>query len=114
MLGYIQEEGRVAYGNIWTLGSMLAMGLTPIAVGTAIEYGGVWGYRASFAAAAVGGLILAVAVRYGLHEDRPVRPSLTVLLNPVFPLRTLARIVWISAGLHESNRAPADKPAPRN
>lgn len=104
MLGYVKDEGRVAYTNVWTLGIAVSLGLTPIAVGRVIEEFGMLGYQTCFMIAGLGGCVFALlclrAVRDGEEGTRPQ----SLMMYPVLPIRTLGRIVWITAGLHESTR----------
>lgn len=104
MLDFVKEAGRVGYTNTYMIGFSLALGLTPIAAGIVIDYGGLWGFRFCFAVSCVLGLCGAVLSRVVVHEGAPLEGSLARLINPAIPLRTLARIAWITAGLHESNR----------
>ena len=108
MLNFVEETHRVAYGNLWIVVTALAMGLTPILAGMFIDWWGLWGYRTCFILASVTGLCCAAlsewVVADGPRENATLRER---LLNPAMPIRTLARIVWITAGLHESNRPEA-------
>ncbi len=114
MLDYVRPEARVAYTNIWILGAALSLGLSPIAVGLAIDWLDLWGYRISFLVCACAALTVSVVGRLTLHK--PVSGETTVPsgINPLFPVHAVVRILWISAGLHPSARAvrPAEKPRP--
>jgi hypothetical protein len=105
MLHYIKEEGRVGYTNIWTVGSAISTGITPILAGLAIGHLGLWGYRLCFALSGVAGLACAIACRIVVneHEHTGRRHAAFATLRPDFPIRTLARIVSITVGGHESN-----------
>lgn len=116
MLNFVRAPGRVAYTNLWTVGTSLALGITPIFVGFCIEHWGLWGYRTCFVACVAGGICCAVASRMAVQDSAPMEPSLSSLVNPALPVRTLARILWITLGLHESGRSasstirPLEKP----
>lgn len=113
MLGYIRDAGSISYTNLWMLLTSLSMGLTPIFVGWVIEWGGLTGFRVCFLVAGVVGVFCAVACRVIVSDGAPVELSLVQLMNPAIPLRVLARVVWITVGLDETNRnAPA--PAPKS
>lgn len=107
MLNYVRAEGRVGYTSLWTIAMALAMGLTPILAGFVIDRFGLWGFRACFLISGGGGLCGAVLCRYVVRDSEPLTVSMDVLLNPVLPLRTLARIMWITIGMHESNKPGA-------
>jgi len=104
MLGYVREAGRIGYTNIYMVSFSFAKGVTPIAAGFIIHSGGLWGFRACFIIACAFGLAGAVLSRAVLEDSPAIAGPLTRLINPVVPLRTLARIVWITVGMHESNR----------
>jgi len=105
MLGYVPDEGRVAYTNVWTIGSALSLGITPIAVGGLVEHYGMPGYQLCFMLAGLGGCIAAVLCLWSVRDDLPNAPlDRGVYLTT--PIRTLGRIVWITLGMHESNRSP--------
>ncbi|MBI5093298.1 MAG: MFS transporter [Candidatus Hydrogenedentes bacterium] len=104
LLHYVKEQGRVGYTNIWSVGAALSTGVTPILAGLAIDHLGLWGYRLCFALSGVAGLVCAVACRFVVHEERTVRRRVAFsALRPDLPLRTLANIVRITVGGHESN-----------
>lgn len=104
MLNYVQETGRVGYTNLWIVGTSLALGLTPIFVGMLIDHWRLQGFETCFSIALAGGIACALLSAF-LIRDHPQgeHPNLN-LLNPVLPWRTLARIAWITVGLHPSNR----------
>ncbi len=104
MLNFVREEGRIGYTNLWTIGSAIALGGTPNLVGWIIEWGGLTGFRICFLMATCGGLLTAIFSARIVRDGVPVQPSLTQMLNPALPVRTLARIAWITLGMHESNR----------
>ena len=105
MLSYIKDEGRVGYTNIWIFGTASAMGITPIAVGFAIDWLGLWGFRTCFIVSCALGFCCAIAALWVVHDGKPIENLLSRMMNPSLPLRTLGRIAWITMGLHESNRA---------
>ncbi|HOZ46445.1 MAG TPA: hypothetical protein PLO37_10725 [Candidatus Hydrogenedentes bacterium] len=105
MLFYVQPEGRVSYTNLWMLITAIATGITPILAGAIIDRWMLNGFRACFGLSGVLGLAGAVACRWAVRDGAPLGDSLSNLLNPVMPLRVLARVVWITVGMHESNRA---------
>lgn len=104
LLNHVKESGRAAYTSIWIVGTALASGFTPIVVGFIIEHGNLWGFRACFAVSGLAGLCGAWACQSVVRDGPPVIQSPAELLRPAIPLRTLARIVWITVGLHPSNR----------
>jgi hypothetical protein len=104
MLNLVKETGRVAYTNLWSLGTALSLGITPIFVGICIHQWGLFGFHVCFIISGVSGLLCAAAVRWVVRDSGPVEVSLSDLVNPILPVRTLARIMWITLGLHESNR----------
>ena len=111
MLGYVQLEGRVGYTNIWTLGTAVALGVTPILAGLVIQNFGMNGFRTCFLISGVGGLLCAIACLKTVHDSVPIERNAPQLFNAAFPVRTLFRIAWITLGLHESNKKRKDTPA---
>ena len=104
MLDYVKASNRVGYTNIWMVASALAMGVTPILAGQVIERWGIWGFRTCFLISGAAGLCCAIACRLVVWDGGPhERPALQ-LLSQAQPLRTLARIAWITVGMHRSNR----------
>ena len=81
------------------------MGVTPIIVGYVIEHFGLGGFRIAFGMAGVVGIVSGLANYWVVHNRKPLRHALDELINPILPIRTLARIALVTAGLHASNRA---------
>lgn len=104
MIQIVDEEHKVGYTNIWILGTALSLGLTPIFAGYIIEHLHLLGYRIVFVLAGVGGLVAALANFWVVFDRKPLRSALDDLVNPTLPIRTLARIAWVTVGLHSSNR----------
>lgn len=107
MLHFVQEVGRVAYTNLWIFGTSIALGITPIIVGYVIEHWGMAGFQFCFVFSAATGLACALACRVFVRDGAPFSRPARYLLNPGLPVRTLARIAWITAGRHPSNRKKA-------
>lgn len=104
LLNYVQEKGRVGYTNAWTVGTALSLGLTPILAGQAIEHFGMWGYRFCFLLSGAAGLACAIASRWVVKDVEPIQDIRSRLFDPLLPVRTFARIAWITAGMHSSSR----------
>jgi len=104
MFNCVAEDDRIGYTNIFTVGTSLALGLTPILAGLIIDHWGMWGYRFCFVAAAVLGFGCALASNAVCGDGEPADLRMTRLLNLALPVRTVGRIFWVSVGLHESNR----------
>ena len=104
MLNLVREEGRIAYTSLWTMGTALALGATPVAAGIVIDAYALWGFRTCFLVSALAGLAGGFASLIFVTDGLPFRRTMTDLLNPVLPVRTVARIIWITAGMHPSNR----------
>ena len=104
MLNYVPDEERVGYTNLWTIGTALSLGITPILVGALIDHLGLWGFRICFLTSGGMGVACALACLWVVRDGEPVDLSMKRLLDPALPLRTLVRIASITAGLHESNR----------
>jgi len=104
MLNYVHASHRPAYTNLWIGGTSAALSLAPILAGLVIHHWHLLGFRICFAISGGVGLCCAAACRWVVQDGAPFEPSLARMLNPVLPLRTLLRIVWVTVGLHESNR----------
>jgi MFS family permease len=103
VLNYVQERGKIAYTSVWTVSTSMALGVTPIITGFVVHDWGVTGFRFCFATSAIGGIACALLCLVAVQDGpRPVKPSVASLINPILPVRTLARIAWITVGLHES------------
>ena len=105
LLHHVRETARVGYTSIWITMTAITMGATPILAGMVIQTWGLWGFRACFGLSAFTGIGCALACLWAVDDGRKDVETRSWMLNPVLPLRTLGRIVWITAGLHESNRA---------
>lgn len=103
MLEFVPSQDRVAYTNVWIFGTSLGLGLSPIFAGLLIDFGGLNGFRACFTIASAGALCCALGEWLLVARRRAVPRSLTQLFSEAQPLRTLARIAWITAGLHKSS-----------
>jgi MFS family permease len=111
LLNFVAEKHRAGYSSIWITGTAVTMGLTPIMAGLFIEYFGMTGFRLCFLAGGGMGLICAFLSEKIVGDSIPGTPRERIL-NPVTPARTLARILWITLGMHESNQPlPAKKTA---
>ncbi len=113
MLNYVPFTGRVAYTNFWTVGTAIALGVTPILVGQIIHFGAFRGFQLCFLLSGLTCFAAAIGSRLVMHDAIPFKPGLTQLFDPSLHFRTFARIAWITLGLHESNRIDleAAKPA---
>ena len=103
-LAFIKTTGLLGYTNAWIIFTSIALGITPIVAGNVIGARGLDGFRLCFTLAGIGGLACAVLCRLTVPDGAPVALTVTQLLNPALPVRTLARIAYITMGLHESNR----------
>ena len=71
MLGYIRKDRRVVYTNVWSIGTSLAVGLTPIAAGYLIDHFQRGGFYACFALSALTGVACAtLGLRFVREADR--------------------------------------------
>jgi MFS family permease len=107
-LNYVQEESRFGYTNLWILVQAFTLGLPPVIGGYLIEAFGLTGFRICFAISGIGGIVVAMAAPHLVRDGEPVAASWRAMLNPTIPLRTMARVTWITLGLHESNRKTAE------
>lgn len=104
MLNHVPENDRVGYTALWTVCTAIAFGVTPLAAGFIIEYLGMWGFRLCFIFSTLTTMVSAGLCLVYVNEQNVFADGWTVMLNPVLPLRTMGRILWITMGLHESNR----------
>jgi Na+/melibiose symporter-like transporter len=104
MISIVDKEHRVGYTNLWILGTAVSMGVTPIIAGYVIEHLGLTGFRIAFATSGIVGIVGGLANYWVVHNRKPLRHALDELINPTLPIRTLARIAWVTVGLHQSNR----------
>lgn len=105
MLNQVPDHDRIGYTALWTVSTSLAHGITPVLAGLLIEYFDVWGFRICFLMSmgfTVSGALLCLFFIHDLHMEGK---GWVYMLNPSLPLRTAGRILWITFGLHESNRA---------
>jgi len=102
MLCRVRDEGRVAYTSLWILGVSTANGLPPILAGLFIDYLGIAGFRLCFLIAGCAGLA-ASGFMFALspEEGKPPLHELRHLIQPSQPLRSLARVFWITLGFGE-------------
>ncbi len=102
MLCRVRDEGRVAYTSLWILGVSTANGLPPILAGLLIDYWGMAGFRLCFLIAGCAGLA-AAGLMFALspEEGKPPLHELHHLIRPSQPLRSLARVFWITLGFGE-------------
>ncbi|MFA7691640.1 MAG: MFS transporter [Candidatus Hydrogenedentales bacterium] len=104
MLNQVPDQDRVGYTAIWTVFTSLAHAITPVVAGILIEHFGIWGYRSCFILSMVSTLIGALLSLFFIHDLTLEGRSWVHLLNPVLPLRTAGRVLWITMGLDASNR----------
>ncbi len=104
MMNLVDENHKVAYTNIWIVGTALSMGLTPIVTGYIIEHYQLSGFRGAFICSGVGGIVCGLLNYWVEHSKKPFKHSLNALVNPSLPVRTLANIAWVTVGKHESNK----------
>ena len=109
MLNQVPDHDRVGYTALWTVFTALALGITPVVAGFFIEYFAVWGFRLCFLLSIVCTLAGALLCVFYIHDINLEGRRWTFLLNPVLPLRTAGRILWITIGLHESNKEQTPK-----
>lgn len=102
MLCRVRDEGRVAYTSLWILGVSTANGLPPILAGLLIDLLGMAGFRLCFLIAGGSGLA-AACFMFALppEEGKPPLRELRHLIQPSQPVRSLARVFWITLGFGE-------------
>jgi MFS family permease len=104
MLNQVPDHDRIGYTALWTVGTAIAFGVTPVAAGLIIEHFPLWGFQACFILSAVSTSIAGVLCLFLVHDVSLEGKRWFYLLNPLLPLRTAGRIMWITVGLHESNQ----------
>ena len=104
MLNKVEEHHIVGYTNLWTIGTALVMGATPIAAGKFIDAWSMSGFHACFLIAGIGEIVCASFCVRVVGDSAVRTPRPWDLINPALPLRTMARIAWISLGFDESSR----------
>ena len=89
----------MAYPSLWILGISTANGLPPILAGLLIDLLGMAGFRLCFFLAGCVGLA-AACLMFTLQpeEGKPPLRELRHLIQPSQPLRSLARVFWITLG----------------
>ena len=97
MLNFTSSTARVAYANVWSVGTCLALGLSPIAAGAIIDQLDLLGFELCFLASGL--IALGCAAAAGI-----VVPDAAGDFAPARPLRDLARAARITIGLDRSNR----------
>lgn len=113
MLARAPERGRVLYTNLYVVFWAMGHGLSPIAACYLIDLYGMTGFRICFAFCALVALGASIPFERLREEGQVPAPYAWSLLRASQPLRTAARIVWITAGLHESARPDQDE-SPRS
>lgn len=104
MLGFVKTEDRVGYTNLWTVATAIAFGFVPIFAGMAIDHLDLWGFRACFLMAGLGGLCAAALIRRVAGESSPARWPSGLGEWLLFLPRTVGQVFRVTAGLDESNR----------
>jgi MFS family permease len=104
MLNLVDPNERVGYSNIWTVCTSLALGVTPVLAGQAIEWGGIWGFRLCFIMSGVGGLFCAALVHRIVRDDTAQDVFNPKLHGLKLPFIMVGEMIRISTGRHESNR----------
>lgn len=104
MLNQVPDYDRVGYTALWTVSTSLALGITPVIAGALIEWYGLLGFRLCFCLSIIFTTAGALMCLFFVHDIGTSGRHWSYLLNPVLPLRTAGRILWITLGLHESNR----------
>ncbi|HOC69928.1 MAG TPA: hypothetical protein PKO23_14075 [Candidatus Hydrogenedentes bacterium] len=113
MLNQVPDHDRIGYTALWTVSTALALGITPVAAGFLIEHYGMWGFRLCFLFSGFTTTLAGFLYLFVIHDRSLSGKTWLHLLNPVLPLRTAGRILWITLGLHESNRQVSSTDEPR-
>jgi len=105
MLNFTHSDYRVAYGNLWSMGTSIALGISPIIAGEIIERLDLLGFEICFIGAGLIALTCAALSSTVVPDERlgVNRPD-AFPIRPGRPLRDLARAARITVGLHRSNR----------
>lgn len=106
MLNQVPETNRVGYTAVWTVITALALGVTPLLAGAVIGAWGLRGFQTCFVISSAWAVLAGIVSLWTVRDSHLVPPSVTAMLNPLLPLRTLGRILWITVGLDESNTRP--------
>lgn len=104
MLNQVPDHERVGYTALWTVFTSLAYGITPVVAGILIERFDIWGFRICFLMSMISTLTGALLCLFFIHDMNLEGKKWIHMLNPSLPIRTAGRILWITMGLHESNR----------
>ena len=102
MMARLAKDSRVGYTNVYICATALGSGSAMVLAGQVIERFDLAGFRGCFLASSVFSLATAYLIRHQPQE--PGKPRLRTprnLLNPVTPLRSLGRTVWVTLGLEE-------------
>ena len=109
MLSRVKEEARICYTNMHLVLLALSVGLTPIVAGQFIQRMGNAGFMACFLVSGLGGLVIAIATHWIPEDGKPIPKDVGQILHPSMPVRTVARLLWVTIGLDSSNTPSADK-----
>jgi len=110
MLNQVPETNRIGYTAVWTVITALALGITPLLAGAVIGAWGLRGFQVCFVVSSVWAVLAGMVSLWTVHDSHRTPPTVTAMLNPLLPLRTLGRILWITLGLDESNTRPSPPP----
>jgi MFS family permease len=97
-------QNRISYTNVHTFFTALVFGITPIIAGYVITWWGLTGFRLCFLVSGVAGTICAVAGSFVPAENKVSVSEIDRILRPSMPLRTMARILWITIGLDSDSK----------
>jgi len=75
-------------------------------VGRLVDWWGMAGFQVCFLVAGLLGLVCTGACLFVVRDGKDDSPTWSdrSLINLGPPIRTLARVAWITVGMHESNR----------
>lgn len=106
MLNFTHPDYRVAYANLWSVGTSMALGFAPIVAGEIIEHLDLLGFELCFIASGMIALVCAALSSTVVPDQHPEEVTAGMLpVRPGRPLRDLARAARITFGLHRSNRS---------